>query len=147
MTDKDVKTKIYLASFLEPGNFGPGKLIGVANGNKPDNIHDEDGKKIECESVFPMLAPTNAIMNKYAVDSVNDPKNAASTFVKSFTEQLEAFSKKVKTAAFFSKKEPIDVLPFKSGDTLASWERERYSNYRPLIATCLVNLGYEVVQH
>lgn len=144
---KKVKTKIYLASFLEPDNFGPGKLIGVANGNKPDNIQKKSGEKVECESVFPMLVPTNDIMNKYADDCVDDPKNAASTFVKSFTKQLDEFSNKVKTAAENSKKMPVEVLPFKDGDTLGSWERERYSNYRPLIATCLVGLGYDVVQH
>ena len=41
----------------------------------------------------------------------------------------------------------MEVLPFKEGDTIASWERERYTNYRPLIGAFFEKLGYEVVQH
>jgi hypothetical protein len=131
--------KIFLASFLEPDNFGPGKLIGVANGDKPGDL--------KCDAVFPPLIPTNEIMEKYSDMSVNDPKNAASEFVKSFTGQLEEFRNKVQTAADNSGQDPTTVLPFAEGDTLASWERERFSNYRPLIASCLTKLGYEVEQH
>ncbi|KKN67643.1 hypothetical protein LCGC14_0459020 [marine sediment metagenome] len=130
--------KIFLASFLEPDNFGPGKVIGVANGSKP--------KDVKCDQVFPPLIPTNVIMERYSDMSLNDPGNAASEFVKSFTEQLAAFHDKVKLAADNSGQPTTEILPFVDGDTLASWERERFSNYRPLIAACLTKLGYEVVQ-
>ncbi len=131
--------KIFLASFLEPENFGPGKVIGVANGSKPTDVR--------CDSVFPPLIPTNETMKTYNDMSVNDPKNASNVFVKSFTDQLEDFRAKVQKAADDSGKSPTDILPFSEGDTLASWEREAFTNYRPLIASCLKRLGFDVVQH
>jgi hypothetical protein len=131
--------RIYLASFLESDNFGPGKVIGVANGSKPTDI--------KCDTVFPPLIPSNEIMSNYNDMSVNDPKNAASVFVKAFTDQLEELRNKVQTAADEAGMSPVDMLPFADGDTLASWEREAFTNYRPLIASCLVSLGFDVVQH
>jgi len=131
--------KIFLASFLEPHNFGPGKVIGIANGNKPSNI--------KCDTVFPPLIPYNHIMSNYNDMSIKDPKNASKVFVRDYSAQLNDFFKKVTNVAAESNKNPIDVLPFENGDTLASWEREVYTNYRPLVASYLKRLGFEVEQH
>ncbi|MDP2683515.1 MAG: hypothetical protein Q8P20_00510 [bacterium] len=131
--------KIFLASFLEENNFGPGKLIGVANGNQPLNI--------KCDMVFPPLIPTNDIINNYNEMSTHEPNSASNTFVKSFAAQLDEFTAKVLAVASEAGKSPIEILPFSDGDTLASWEREAFTNYRPLIAACLIKLGFEVIQH
>ena len=128
--------KLYLASFLEPENFGPGRIIGIANGSKPDHI--------QCDKVFLPLIPTNEIMNNYNSMCVNDPKNAADTFVSTFSEQLDKFATTVLEQAKQEEKTVQDILPFKEGDTLASWERQAFSNYRTLVGPCLEKLGYEV---
>jgi len=131
--------KIFLASFLEPHNFGHGKVIGIANGNKPPHI--------KCDTVFPPLIPSNEIMKNYNDMSVNDPKNASKAFVRDFTAQLDTFCNNVQKVASEKGKKPVEVLPFVDGDTLASWEREVYTNYRPLVASCLRKLGFNVEQH
>ena len=111
----------------------------MANGDKPSDV--------KCDTVFPPLIPTNEIMSTYEDMRVNDSKNASGTFVKSFTEQLEKFRVSVQKAADDAGKPATEILPFVDGDTLASWEREAYTNYRPLIAACLTKLGYDIVQH
>lgn len=131
--------KLYLASFLEPENFGPGRVIGVANGSKPDHVF--------CKDVFPPLIPTNEIMKRYNDTCVSDPKNAADMFINSFRNQLEKFTESVERKAKEEDKTIHEVLPFKNGDTLASWERHAFSNYRNLIAEYLEKLGYEVELH
>ncbi len=131
--------KIYLASFLEEENFGPGRLIGVANGNKPEHV--------SCDVVFSSLVPSNEIMVQYRDASVNDPRNAGKNFVDAFNMQLDQFCSNVTKKAQEENKNVMEVLPFKDGDTLASWEREAFTNYRGQVANCLERLGYEVELH
>jgi len=114
-------------------------VICVANGSRPHAV--------KCDSVFPPFIPSNETMKTYNDMSANDPKNASNVFIKSFTDQLEEFRIKVQKAADDAGKPPTDILPFSDGDTLASWEREAFTNYRPLIASCLKRLGFDVVQH
>lgn len=131
--------KLYLASFLEPENFGPGRVIGIANGSKP--------KHIDVDLMFEYLIPSHELMMKYRKLSGgnNKSKEASKVFVSEYSKQLETFEKDVLRIAKDKGKEPIDVLPFKNGDTLASWERERYTNYRTLICPVLKRLGFDVI--
>ena len=131
--------KIFLASFSERHNWGPGRVIGVANGNRPAYI--------KCDVVFPPLIPSNTLMEKYYKEIELEPKQAAKNFTKSFIEQLEYFSDQVSEAAEHENKSTMEILPFSDGDTLATWERETFANYRSLIADCLEKLGFEVVRH
>ena len=39
----------------------------------------------------------------------------------------------------------IEQLPIQEGDTLLSWERYAYTNYRGILADYLLDIGYEVV--
>jgi len=129
--------KLYLASYLETHNFGEGRIINIANGDKPDHV--------ECDLVFPHLIPSKEITIKYRDESLKDYKKAGPAFVKSFKEELELFVKDVEDACKEDKKNPQEILPFKENDTLASWERKHFNNYRGYVAECLEKLGYEVV--
>lgn len=129
--------KLYLASFLEPENFGPGRLIGIANGNKP--------RDIKVDVTFPHLIPPVSLMERYRKLGLQNKSEASKMFVEEFTKQLDNFSISVIKQAEEKGKKPIDILPFKEGDTLASWERVKFSNYRSLVATALEKLGFEVV--
>lgn len=133
--------KLYLASFLEPHNFGPGRLISVADGDKPDHLEKE------CELVFPPFIPSQKTSNQYRIDSLTNPKEAGANFEKSFGSELDAFVAEVKEDAQKESSTPQELLPFEEGDTLASWQREHFTHYRGQIAKALQQLGYEVVEH
>jgi len=121
--------KIYLASFLEPENFGPGRLIGIVDGKKPDNL------KIHFK--FPPFTPDRSLINEYNDTRRRDTKQASENFVSEYSAQLEEFVSKV-----ISNNEQ---LPFLDGDTLVSWERAKFTNYRKILAPYLEKLGYEVI--
>jgi len=129
--------KLYLASFLEPENFGPGRVIGIVNGDKPNHI--------KCDSQFKQLTPDKELTETYTEMVKAGDNNAGKQFVTNFTAQLDAFAKDVIKVADKEGKTVQDLLPFKDGDTLASWEREYFTNYRSLITPFLKKLGYEVV--
>lgn len=129
--------KLYLASFLEPENFGPGRIIGIVNGNKPDHV--------KCDFQFKHLTPKQELTDTYNDMAVNDPKNAGKQFVTDFTDQLDGFYKEAVKAAEEEGKDVKELLPFKDGDTLASWERASFTNYRSLITPFLQKMGYEVI--
>lgn len=129
--------KLYLASFLEPENFGPGRVIGIVNGNKPDHV--------KCDFQFKHLTPRQELTDTYNHMAVHDPKNAGKQFVTDFTDQLDEFCKEAMKAAEDEGKDVKELLPFEDGDTLASWERANFTNYRSLITPFLEKLGYEVV--
>jgi len=129
--------KIYLASFLEPENFGPGRVIGIVNGEKP--------KYVRCDTKFDPLTPKQTLTDTYNDMAANDPLNASEAFVNGFTAQLDEFCEDVAKSAKEKDQSPTDILPFKDGDTLASWERGDYTNYRVLVAPFLKKLGYDVV--
>lgn len=131
--------KLHLASFIEPENFGPGRVIGIANGKKPDHVR--------CEAVFPPFVPSNEIHDSYYETKVKDPKKAAKVFIDKFSQQLEKFADELELKAEEQGCHVQDLLPFQDGDTLASWERESRNNYRDLIEKVLERLGYEVERH
>ncbi len=130
--------KIYLASFQEPHNFGPGKLISLAYA-RPQYINTV--------GVFEPLAPPVDLIKSYNdLREKNDP-SAATSFIAAYKNQLETFASKIKFIAREKKKNTKDLLFFEDGDSLLSWERENFSNFRYLVKPVLEDLGYEVVLH
>jgi len=131
--------KIYLASILEPENFGKGRVIGIANGNKPFHI-DVDFK-------FTHFIPSDDLMKRYNKMSPDNQDAASDMFVKEFSEQLEEFVGKVNNTAEEKGVTPMELLPFQDSDTLVSWQRSKYTHYRDMIAPVLEKFGYEVISN
>ena len=128
--------KIYLASFLQPENFGPGRVIGITTGSKL--------KHVDVKVNFAQIPPRAEVIETYNRRKLFDQKEASEYFTNGYTKQLEEFVKKVEEEASRRGVSCVEVLPFKDGDTLASWERAEFSNYRKILAPFLVKLGYEV---
>lgn len=125
--------KLFLASFFESDNHGPGRKISIATGVPKD-------KKVDC--VFELLIPEG--MNEYYKTRFSD-SNAGQKFEESYTKQL---SKLYNDLTVDSKTENLsfeELLPFKDGDTLLSWEKSGNMSYRKMVNDFLVKLGYEVV--
>ena len=74
-----------------------------------------------------------------------EPKKAGEMFTTKYKEQLEMVLDDLSTKAKEEKKTIQDLLPYKDGDTLASWERTEFTHYRNLLAPYLEKMGYEVV--
>lgn len=128
---------IYLASFLEPKNFGPGRIIGIATGSKPMHV--------DVATQFLPFIPEEDIITRYQENKFKNPTKASRDFVLSFKKQLEDFSNSILRKSKNRDMSPQDLLPFLEGDTLASWERSGRNNYRSLVGETLKILGYEVV--
>lgn len=129
--------KLYLASFFQAENHGPGKLISVSL-NKP---------KVKTDGLFEDFAPSVKISDAYRKEQLVDQVKAGKNFVESYEGQLEAFVAKVQALAKENDLTAMEVLPFQDGDTLASWEREGYTNYRKTLSKYLEKLGYKVELH
>lgn len=128
--------KIYLASYLEPENHGPGKKYGIHH-QKPDDFK-ADGKVL-------YLTPAEELLGNYKNKQLIDQKEAADYFNKAFYEQLKSVYISLKTQGKDENKTIMDLLPFKDGDTLLSWERDGNSNYRGTVAALLKKIGYEII--
>ena len=127
--------KIFLASFLEPENFGPGRKLAISS-SKPD-LFEVDGK-------ISYLTPSDELIENYKIKQLNDQKEASDYFNKSFYEQLKSTYVSLKSFAKENNKTEIEVLPLKDGDTLLSWERDGFTNYRGTVAGLLKKIGYEI---
>ena len=127
--------KIFLASFLEPENFGPGRKLAISS-SKPD-LFEVDGK-------ISYLTPSDELIENYKIKQLNDQKEASDYFNKSFYEQLKSTYVSLKSFAKENNKTEIEVLPLKDGDTLLSWERDGLTNYRGTVAGLLKKIGYEI---
>lgn len=128
--------KLYLASYLEPMFHGPGIKYGIAT-TKPNNLDISGG-------MFKFLTPTDELISIYREKQLEDQIEAANYFNSEFKVYLNKFENEVKQAAISENKQPHELLPFKDGDTLLSWEKAENTSYRPLVAKCLRNLGYDV---
>jgi hypothetical protein len=128
---------LYLASFLEPENFGKGRVIGIAAGNKPVSVN--------VDTKFLPFIPLESITKEYYIQSTKDQIKASRDFITSFRKQLDDFYSLVLEKADERGVSPMEVLPFSDGDTLASWERAGRSNYRNLVGEILKKFGYSVV--
>lgn len=127
--------KIYLASFMQPENFGCGNVISITSSSKPRNIR--------VDGIFLPLTPDSSVMNRYYELREEDADAAGKYFIEQYTKQCQDFVDEVLVMIGDSSAE--SVLPFKEGDTLCSWERAQYTNYRKILAPFLEKLGYEVV--
>lgn len=130
--------KIFLASFLQKENFGPsGRIISVTSGNKPSRINVDE--------IFLPLVPSQIIIDLYYKMKEENNPEAGKYFTDNYAGQLEVFAEEVLETAVQEQKSVMDLLPFQEGDTLCSWERAEFTNYRKTLATCLEKLGYEVI--
>ncbi len=130
--------KIFLASFMQPENFGTsGEIISITSTSKP--------RTIKVSSIYKPFTPSNEMLDKYHELRETNPSGAGTFFTCSYLNQLQEFVDAVNEAAKEENKTPIELLPFNDGDTLCSWERAQYTNYRKILAPFLEKLGYEVV--
>ena len=129
--------KLFLASFLQKENFGSGDIISICSGTKP--------KDIEVKKQFIHFIPSENLINEYYNLRQKDQNAASDFFVSGYQKQLEEVITSVTEEASMEKLSVLDILPFKDGDTLCSWERGQFNNYRKILAPYLEKLGYEVV--
>lgn len=127
--------KLVLASYFQPEYHGEGRKIGVSPGKPRD---------AECDVVFTSFVPSNYW--QYHETKKTDP-DAGKKFVEGYNAQLEAFVSEVKGEAEKQGKTVAELLPFKEGDTLLSWEKKGNLSYRPILAKYLLDLGYEVEEN
>lgn len=128
--------KIYFASFLEPENCGSGKKYAITT-SKPDDF-EVDGK-------VAYLTPSDELIENYKIQKLDNQKEASDNFNNLFESKLYEVYISLENEAKELNKSEIDFLPFKDGDTLLSWERDGYNNYRGKVATLFKKLGYEVI--
>jgi|SRR5690606_6036995 len=128
--------KLILASYFEEDNHGHGRKIGVAPSKPKDLPYD-------CDFVFSHLSPEDLYW-EYHKNKKNDPELAGKIFVENFEAKLKDFSNAVVKEAEEKGISNLEVLPFKDGDTLLSWEKGGHTSFRTHIAACLRELGYEV---
>lgn len=129
--------KLFLASFLQRENFGPGNVISICRGSKP--------KDCDVKQQFVHFIPAQSLLDQYYLLRNNDQKAAGELFVTGYQSQLQQTIDEIIKEAAKTTLSPIQVLPFKDGDTLCSWERKQNNNYRKILAPYLERLGYEVV--
>lgn len=128
--------KIYLASYTQPHNHGPGRKIAIAS-TKPDEF--------TVDGALSFVIPSKETLDEYKKRQLEDQKDASDFFVKTYSSQLKQFFGEVEESAKKDGTSVPDKLPLQSGDTLLSWEREGYTSYRPLLAQFLEEAGYDVV--
>ncbi len=128
--------KLYLASFMQKENFGPGRIISITTGTKP--------KDITVDNIFYPITPSAELITEYRRQAETDRAAAGLAFSKAYETQLQEFLEAVQEEASNQGKAPSEILPFQDGDTLCSWERSFMTNYRKTLAPFLEKLGYEV---
>lgn len=130
--------KIYLASFFEKQNHGNGRKFSVCEGFPED---------VPTQGMIHYLTPSSEIIKEYHQNKLNTDISykAGEIFELSFAKELDCLYSDLVEESKSSGKDLKDILPFKDGDTLLSWEREHYTNYRKVISKILEKLGYEVV--
>lgn len=131
--------KLYLASFLQKENFGPGKIYSICRGNKPQGI--------DVDQIYLHLTPKIDLIDRYYEMRETEPKTAGETFTAGYQSQLQEFIANVLKDAADEGVSATELLPFVDGDTLCSWERAQYTNYRKILAPFLEKLGYEVISN
>jgi hypothetical protein len=140
--------KIYLASYFEPENHGPGRKIGISP-SKPKTLLADKG--YECDFAYHALSPGDAYWDyhkarKAAGDDKEKLEAAGSDFRTSYKKTLDDFAHKVKEASV-SGDSVFKIIGLEDGDTLLSWENKGHMTYRNMTAECLRSLGYEVQEN
>jgi hypothetical protein len=139
--------KIYLASMLEPENFGSGKIYAIAR-TKPNELI--------VAGLYSHLTPKEEYIQNYKKmqleydqnipESVLGAQTKASEYFNTvFYNQLKSFLIELNNAAKVENKTMMELLPFEDGDTLVSWERFGNTNYRGTVGGLLKKIGYEVI--
>lgn len=128
--------KLYLASYFQPENHGPGRLIGISYGKPKDT---------DAPYVYRQFVPSADIWFKYKDLAKENQEKASATFEVDYKQQIGNFVNQLTKDAKAQGKSPMEMLPLESGDTLASWEKDGHLTYRLLLAPFLQELGYEVV--
>ena len=81
-------TKIYLASYMQPENHGPGRKIAISD-TKPH--------KTEVDAAFTFFMPPKKLFNEYREMQISsNQKDASDHFAQSYKDQLESFFKEAK---------------------------------------------------
>jgi hypothetical protein len=129
--------KLYLASYFESENFGPGRYISVS-GNKP--------KDLDVAFVWEHVVPDQDLLDQYnKFKYFKSPEYAAKFFNEQYRKNLDFLLNLIDEECKNNNCQVNDVLGFQEGDTFLSWERADYANYRKTLGEYLQKLGYEVV--
>lgn len=139
--------KIFLASYFQPENHGPGRKIGISP-SKPKT----EAYGYECPFKYDALSPEDIYWDyhKTKKTSNNDKeimKQAGETFNELYQKRLDDFFSAIKET---SKKEDISVftlIGLFEGDTLLSWENKGNLSFRTILAKSLRELGYEIQEN
>lgn len=137
--------KLYLASFLEPGNFGPsGRIVGISFNSPPPKAKEETQVSLESVGLFEPFAPSKELIHNYQEQKFDGIKEAGNNFSVAYEQQLEDYCQELEQEAIKENCSMLELLPFEDGDTLCSWERNDRTHYRGTLAKYLKRLGYEV---
>ena len=129
--------KLITASYFQEENHGPGRKIGISPG-KPNQA--------QCDLRFEPLDPGELYWD-YHKEKKIDPKAAGENFISGYRAQCQAFVNAVKDEVESTGKSVFEILPFKEGDNLLSWENKGNTTYRAIAAEYLRELGYEVEEN
>jgi hypothetical protein len=137
--------KIYLASYFEPENHGPGRKIGISP-SKPKDL--EETKGYECQYRYLFLSPEDIYWDYHkerrsAQDDKEKLAQAGKNFEKSYRDRLSDFEQQVRAVSEATGKTVFEVIELEDGDTLLSWENNGHMTFRSITAECLRSLGYE----
>lgn len=128
---------IYLSSFFDESTHGPGRKIGVCP-SKPKNLD------YECELVFAEFSPEQLYWD-YLKERREDPEGALLKFTTAYTNKLESFFKNLGEIITEKGCTVQEILPFKDGDTLLSWEKNSDMSFRGILGEFLSYNGYNVI--
>lgn len=128
--------KIYLASYLQPDNFGSGRKISIC-WDKP--------KEFKLDGCLEWLIPSKQILRNYKNNVIEDPDNAGPIFEHEFNQQLKESIVELKNIAKEKSVSIQDLVGLQDEDTLLSYERFENKNYRPIVAKHLESLKYEII--
>lgn len=122
---------------MQRQNFGNGRIISITASGKP--------KDFKVGDIYLPLTPPQSLIDEYEKLKTENPEQAGILFTTQYKDQLEIFVNNVRADATAQGVTPVELLPFQDGDTLCSWHRKEYTNYRKIVAPYLENLGYEVI--
>ena len=128
--------KIYLAAYKQIENHGPGKKIALAT-SKPDEL--------KIDGAFKPFIPPSELIQAYKDKQLEDQKKASDFFAEAYGKQIKDFLSEVQKDAEKKNVSVQELLPFKDGDTLLTWERYGYRSIRPMLARFLEEIGYEII--
>lgn len=128
--------KIHLASFFEEHNWGSGRLISIARGQKP--------RVVLVNLIYEGFCPSEKISRKYYADKQDGIETAGEDFQTAYTQEIEEFFRQASFDATKANKSLIELFDLKEGDTFLSWERSGRSNYRNVLANQLKKIGCDV---